>query len=93
MLTLFDMSPLPRYRHTDPQTSVDAARSVVPVEDRILEVLVGEMTADDLEARLPGIRRDTLRSALSRLKNTGKVRVVGVGVGASGRQMQKVRVA
>lgn len=93
--TLFDFSPHPRYRHTDPETSVLAARSVdaKAVEAQILSVLHGDMTADQIAERLHGVRQDTLRSALSRLKRSGRVVVTGVGVSASGRPMSTVRIA
>lgn len=94
---LFDFSPHPRHRVTDPQTSVDAARTAKHVEAQILAVLQGEMTADqileEITRRFGFVRQDTLRSALSRLKNGGQVRVAGVGRSNTGRQMQKVRVA
>lgn len=93
-LTLFSDAPHPRHRRTDPVTSVAAARSVVPAEDRILAVMgVTPLTADQIAARLPRVRRDTLRSALSRLKNDGRVIAAGEGVSDAGRRMTQWRRA
>lgn len=77
--TLFDMSPHPRYRHTDPQTSVDAARSVSPgAEARILEAFamldhnrrIG-LTDDELAAALAPLYGPTVKTARSRLSKAG----------------------
>jgi len=67
-----------RSRRDDPDTSLAAARSVGHgAEQAILDVFraepryMGGFTADELEARLLLVRRDTLRSALSRLGKRG----------------------
>jgi hypothetical protein len=86
-LTLFDVGSSPKARHADPVTSLAAAKSVDggAVETQILHAFqaerhawyMGGMTADELGARLPLVRQDTLRSALSRLKDQGQVRDSG----------------
>ena len=74
-----------RSRRTDPDTSLAAARSVGRgAEQAILDVFYRNprytlgYTADDLEFVLPLVRRDTLRSALSRLGKRGVLRDSGV---------------
>lgn len=88
--TLFDE---PAARASDPATSHAAAHSLTPgrTERAILDVMRAEpcisFTADMLDERLPRIRQDTLRSALSRLKNADAVVAVGTGTSRSGRPM------
>ena len=74
-MSLFDMAPLPRHRHTDPQTSVDAGRSVSSgVEEDVFEWYRAQIagTDDDLVAGLGRVHHGpTLKSARSRLANRG----------------------
>jgi hypothetical protein len=96
-LTLFDTPPHPRYRRSDPVTSVLAARSVkAGTPAAILDVLRSSpvpLTADQLAAYLPFVRRDTLRSALAGLHGKGRVVDAGIGVSDAGCPMQKWRLA
>lgn len=87
-MTLFDTPPHPRYRHSDPDTSQAAARTVLPVEDQILTVMgFSPLTADQIAAALPRVRQDTLRSALSRLAKAGRIVAAGEGHSNAGRRM------
>ena len=71
-------------------TSLEAAKSVRPVEDLIIGCMgQSALTADQIGARLPRVRRDTLRSALSRLKNDGRIVAAGEGVSDAGRRMTR----
>jgi predicted ArsR family transcriptional regulator len=66
--TLFDL-PAGRVRHTDPVTSVAAARAVDPaIEDDVRRVLAkcGPMTLDEIADRLPKRHRESVKSAVSR---------------------------
>lgn len=70
--SLFDVVPHPRARAADPQTALDAARSVTPgrTEAAILELFATEraaMTDDEIVARLPTMHGPTVKSARSRL--------------------------
>jgi hypothetical protein len=92
--TLFDAPAGPRARNTDPHTSRAAARTAQRgVPNQILEVMATEpgwaWTADELAARLPLVRCDTLRSALSRLRGQGRVRAAGTAVSAAGCPMTR----
>lgn len=67
----------PRARRRDPETSRDAARAVRQYS-RVLENLILEefslhdgMTDEELVARIPDIREDTVKSRRSGLKNRG----------------------
>lgn len=72
--TLFD-APAGRVRRTDPQTSVDAARSITPgrTEKRILvqfRYASSTFTDDELCDKVLGYA-PTIKSARSRLSNAG----------------------
>ena len=73
--TLFPVEPHPLARHRDPQTSLDAARSITPgrTEKQILEQFryaSSTFTDDELAAMLPGYP-PTIKTARSRLSNAG----------------------
>lgn len=97
--TLFDSPPHPRWRHSDPATSVEAGKSLTPgrTERALLDVMHTEpqwsWTADQLSARLPLVRQDTLRSALSRPKKQGLIVPSGRGPSNAGRSMTSWRLA
>jgi hypothetical protein len=71
-MTLFDLGPHPRARSGDPQTSLDAARSISPgrTEAQIEQVLArfGPLTADELCQKLPTVYPPSLKSALARAR-------------------------
>ncbi len=84
-MTLFDTEPSGRVRHSDPQTSVDAARGITGRTE--LEILAhfekhdewdGGWTAQELCDDLDHIYGPTLVSALTRLHKAGVVRATGV---------------
>lgn len=82
-LRLWDLPPHPRARRRDPQTSLDAARSVTAgrVETLILDVhraCRDGLTDDELVASLPGLYGPTVRSARSRLSRRGSLVDSGV---------------
>lgn len=76
-MALFDMAPHPRYRRSDPQTSVDAARTVSGRTERLILAVfrsnryqVG-YTDDELCGQFLGACDGTIKTARSRLSNRG----------------------
>lgn len=72
-MTLFDLSPHPRHRHTDPETSINAARSADNVEHLIRAIFHGggNYTDDELCAALPDHYPPSVKTARSRLSGRG----------------------
>lgn len=73
--TLFDAPLHTRVRVSDPQTALDAARSITPgrTERLILDLFHRErcaMTDDEIAARLPQCHPPTVKTARSRLSAT-----------------------
>ena len=93
---LFDAPASGAVRHSDPTSSVHAARIPRGTTAQILDVLATEpqhaFTADELHARIGG-REDTLRSALSRLHRAGRVVEAGMGESNTGCPMTRHRLA
>lgn len=82
----------PKARRTDPATSHAAAEAVADAarqERRILErfAMFGPMTDEELVARSPQWREDTLKSARSRLKNRGLLIADGERINSRNRRM------
>ena len=77
LLTLFDESPHPRYRHSDPDTSRAAAAAQHPsaLEIEILQVFHADggrgLTDDELVAVLRHRYGPTVKTARSRLAKRG----------------------
>lgn len=68
----------PLSRSTDPETSRNAApHDPKATEAAILRVLQGPLTAEEIADRLPELRKDSVITAVSRLKNAGMVRDTG----------------
>jgi len=78
-VTLFDAGTVGRVRHTDPDTSVDAARTVDAgaIEAAVLAEFArfGWLTDDELVEALPLLHGPSVKSARSRL-STGKGRPI-----------------
>ncbi len=87
-MTLFDTEPAGRVRHSDPQTSVDAARSVtedIPALVRDALARYGPMTADELCEKIPRFgpsvksaiaRAGVVDSGVKRPSRTGRASIV-----------------
>lgn len=71
--SLFPTAPAGRVRHTDPETSVAAARRAGGARTAILEAFRdhGPMTDDQLCDRLPTMYGPTVKTARSRLTGEG----------------------
>lgn len=86
--SLFDAPAHTRARVSDPQTSLDAARSITPgrTERLILDLFhrephawfMGGMTDDEIAYRLPTCHPPTVKSARSRLAARGFLVDTGV---------------
>lgn len=75
---LFDLAPHPRHRHTDPDTSAQAAASVTPgrTEKAILDqfaMCFFGMTDDELAKALVPMYAPTVKTCRSRLSNAGRL--------------------
>ncbi len=92
VLTLFGLHPVGGLRHSDPVTSVAAARSVDAARQR--DVILAQLhehtdglTADDLEPEV-GTHRSVVASRLAQMRRDGLVQVVGVRANHAGRVVQ-----
>ena len=70
---LFDLSPHPRHRMTDPDTSINAAQAADNVEHLIRAIFQGggNFTDDELAAALPDHYPPTVKTCRSRLSGRG----------------------
>lgn len=71
--TLFDLSPHPRHRYTDPDTSVNAAAAATNLRHLIRAIYQGggTFTDDELAAALPDRLPASVKTARSSLYRDG----------------------
>ncbi|MEO5347745.1 MAG: Fic family protein [Magnetococcus sp. YQC-9] len=79
---------LAAYRELEQNTAVDLGHGArTRMVERAVEALPVEFRLADVEKRCPIVGRDTIRSALTKLKNEGKIVSVGRGPAAGWRRI------